>query len=252
MNPILAGVALAVVAGAIAAVSFRDARAVVLGLAVVLVFSAALADPMATPTGLAARSIGAILAAYLLWIAARDHPDANVPPAPSEGSRIGWPAEILLAAAAAVAGFAAHGLGAPAGGPALASAAGYAVAALAIAPVVTGRDVLRVGVGLILLIDAALLVRAALGGTPDALEQLLTAGLIAALGAAVAALARTARLDGVGGFSFAADLSPTAWNGRVPRGPEAHPMPERRIGPPTVTVADDGTATPDAGVAAAP
>ena len=57
----------------------------------------------------------------------------------------------------------------------------------------TGRDVLRVGIGLILLLSAALLVRVGLGGTPDPLEQLLTAGLVAALGGAVAVLAAAAR-----------------------------------------------------------
>ena len=88
---------------------------------------------------------------------------------------IGWPTELLLAAAAAVVGYASHGLGAAAGGPAIASAAGFAVAAIAVLPVLTGRDVLRVAVGCLLLIDAGLLVRAALGGTPGPLEQLLSA-----------------------------------------------------------------------------
>ena len=59
MNPILAGVALAVVAGAVIIVSVRDARVVVLGGAVVLLLSSILADPMATPVALAARAIGA-------------------------------------------------------------------------------------------------------------------------------------------------------------------------------------------------
>ena len=71
----------------------------------------------------------------------------------------------------------------------LASAAGFALAALAIVPIVTGRDVLRVGLGLGLLISGALLVRAGVGGTPDALEELLTAGLVATLGGTVAILA---------------------------------------------------------------
>ena len=55
-------------------------------------------------------------------------------------------------------------------------------------PVVTGRDILRVGIGLMLLLSGALLVRTHLGGTPDPLEQLITAGLVAALGGAVAIL----------------------------------------------------------------
>jgi hypothetical protein len=222
VNPILAGVAIAVVAGAVLVVSVRDARVAVLGLAIVLLLSAVLTDPVADPTGLAARALGVILGTYLLWIAARERPGSGSPPAPTEGSRIGWPAEVLLAAAAAVAGFAAHGLGAPAGGPALASAAAFAIGALAVAPMLTGRDVLRIGIGLLLVLDAALLLRAGLGGTPDQLEQLLTAGMLAAVAAAVAAVASAARSDGVGGF----DLAPDPVGRRPTRLPDAHPIHE--------------------------
>ncbi len=129
MNPILAGIALAVVAGAVVAVASRDARAAILGLAVALIGSPVLAEPLPTPLGLATRFVGAVLAAYLLWVVARDRPQAGAPSATTGGSHIGWPAEVLVAAAAAVVGFAAHGLGAPALGPMLASAAGFAVAA---------------------------------------------------------------------------------------------------------------------------
>jgi len=94
------------------------------------------------------------------------------------------------------------------------------VAALAVAPMLTGRDVVRVGLGLMLVLDAALLVRAGLGGTPDPLEQLLTAGMLATVAAAIAAVAIAARSDGVGGFDFAPDTT-----GRRPtRAPDAHPM----------------------------
>jgi hypothetical protein len=227
VNPILAGVVLAVIAGAIVVVSVRDPRIVVLASAVVLLLSAVVADPMAAPVGLAARAVGAILAAYLLWIAARDRHEENLPPAPTEGSRIGWPAEVLVGAAAAVAGFAAHGLGAPGAGPALASAAGFALAALAVAPVLTGRDVFRVGLGLVILIDAAFLVRVGLGGTPEPLEQLLTAGLLVALAGGIAALGRAARSDGVGGFAFASEPG----GSRTTRPPDAHPVRERPASP---------------------
>jgi hypothetical protein len=222
VNPILAGVALAVVAGAVVAVSARDPRAVVLALAAVLVLAPALADPMAAPSGSAARSVGGILAGYLLWIAVRGRPEAGVLSATTEGSRIGWPTEVLVAAAASVAGWAAHGLGAPADGPALASVAAFAVAAVAVAPVMTGRDVMRIGTGLILPIQAALLVRVALGGTPDPLEHLLTAAMLVALAGGIAAMARAARTDGQGGF----DLVPL----ELPRRrhePDAHPLADR-------------------------
>lgn len=219
MNPILAMVALAVVGGAVAVVAARDTRTVVLALAVTLVASPLLADPLATPLGLAARLVGAILATYLLWVVARERGGVGMLPSPTGGSRIGWPAEILVAAGAGVVGFAAHGLGAPAGGPPLVSAAGFAVAALAVVPVVSGRDVIRVGTGLLLLIDAALLVRSALGGTPGDLEQLITAAMLIVLAGAVAALAANARADGAGGYAFS---DPT--RARVRREPDAHPL----------------------------
>jgi hypothetical protein len=196
VNPALAGVALAVVIGAVVAASAHSARAAILGLVVTLVGTPAVADPPAEALGLAARLVGALLAGYLLWIATRGH---NVRTA---GSRVGWPTEAFIAAAAAVVGYGSHGLGAPAAGPGLASAAGFALAAVAVLPVVTGRDILRVGLGLALLLGGALLVRTGIGGTPDAAEQVLTAILIATLGGAVAVLAIEAHADGPGGFEM--------------------------------------------------
>lgn len=225
MNPILAGVAIAVVAGAVIAVSSRDARIVVLALAGTLVFSPLLADPIVAPAGLAARLVGSILGAYLLWMAVRERPMEDQVTATiaatvqTGGSRIGWPAEALVGASAAVVGFAAHGLGAPGLGPELASAAGFAVAALAVAPLLSGRDVLRLGTGLFLLLDAALMVRVALGGTPDPLEHLVTSGLLVALGGTLAALAVAARTDGRGGLELAAESGP-----RRRREPDARPL----------------------------
>jgi hypothetical protein len=218
VNPILAVVALALVGGAVVVVSARETRTVLLALAVTLVASPLVADPLSTPLGLAARLVGAVLATYLLWVVARDRDDASHLPSPTEGSRIGWPAEVLVAAAAAVVGFASHGLGAPTAGPPLASAAGFAVAALALTPVVTGRDVVRVGTALLLLIDAALLVRVALGGTPGDVEQLLTATMLVVLAGSLAALAANARADGTGGYAFADPAR------RVRREPDAHPL----------------------------
>jgi hypothetical protein len=198
MNPVLGAVAAAVLAGAVVAVSVREGRLAVVGLAATLIFAPLLADPLDTPLGLAARLAGGILAAYLLWIAVRDGGITS-------GSTLGWPAEALLAAAAFVVGVGTHGLGAPALGPAEAQAAGFALAALAIVPVATGRDVLRIGIGLFLLLQAALLVRVGLDGNPSELEQLVTAALVAALGGAVAALGYAARSDGPGGFELATE-----------------------------------------------
>jgi hypothetical protein len=216
VNPALAGVALAVVLGAVIAASARNARTAVLGLVLAMVGGSFIADPLPGSLGLAARLVGSILAGYLLWIAARGV-DAR-----TGGSRLGWPAELLVAAAAAVVGFGSHGLGAPAGGPAIAQAAGFALAALAVAPLLNGSDVLRFGVGLNLLTGSAILVRTALGGTPDALEQLTVAGLVAMLGGVTAVAAAAARADGIGGF----ELGPaTGERGR--RLPDAHPVEPR-------------------------
>ena len=198
MNPALVGVALAVVVGAVVAGSARNARTAIFGLVITMVGAPLLADPIAAPLALAARLVGAVLAGYLLWIATRgDHIRTG-------GSRVGWPTEAFLAIGAAVVGYGSHGLGAPAAGPPLAAAAGFALAALAVLPVVTGRDIVRIGLGLGLLLGGALLVRTSLGGTPDSLEQLLTAALVATLGGAVAVLAVAARSDGVAGFELSA------------------------------------------------
>ena len=216
MNPALAGVALAVVLGAVIAASARTSRTAVLGLVLAMVGTAFLADPLPESLGLAARLVGTVLAGYLLWIAGRDTA------ARTGGSRLGWPTELLVAAAAAVVGYGSHGLGAPATGPAMAQAAGFALAALAVAPMVNGRDVMRIGLGLCLLANGTLLVRTALGGTPEAFEQVITAGLVAVLGGVVAAMAIAARTDGPAGFELVGGPAE-----RARRPPDAHPIEPR-------------------------
>ena len=197
MNPALAGVALAIIVGAVVAVSTRDARTAVLGLAITMIGAPVIADPIAATSGLAARVVAAVLAVFLLWVAVREG-DAQ-----TGGSRLGWAAEAAVAAAAAIVGYGTHGLGALGLGPAIAQAAGFALAALAVIPLLTGRDILRIGIGLLLLMQGALLVRVGLDGTPSTLEQLVTAGLIVGLGGAVAVLATAARRDGADGFDLA-------------------------------------------------
>ena len=112
---------------------------------------------------------------------------------------MGWPTDAFLALAAAVVGYGSHGLGAPAAGPPAAAAAGFALAALAVLPRRRpAATSCASGSGSCLLLTGALLVRVSLGGTPDPLEQVLTAGLVATLGGAVAILAAAARADGAG------------------------------------------------------
>ncbi len=195
MSPALTGVAIAVLVGAVLALAARDGRAAVIGLGAVLVLAPLVAEPFGSPIGLAARLTAALLATYLLWIAVRGGGVTG-------GSRLGWPAEALLAAAAFVIGGGTHGLGAAPGGPAEAQALGFALGTLAVIAAFTGRDVIRVGIGLLTLVQAALLLRAGLSGTPGDFEHLLSAALVAALGAAVAALAWAAAADG-GGFELA-------------------------------------------------
>ncbi|GIW20862.1 MAG: hypothetical protein KatS3mg065_1158 [Chloroflexota bacterium] len=112
---------------------------------------------------------------------------------PTSGSVLGWPVEAVLALAGGLVGWASHGLGAPGRGPEAASALGVALVVLSAAPVVLGgRDVLRVGIGLTLLLSGAFAVRVGLAGTPGPAEQIVLAGLTAGLGAAVAILVRNA------------------------------------------------------------
>ena len=200
MNPALAGVALAVVVGAVVAGSARNARTAIFGLVITMVGVPLLADPSPLPCRLAARLVGAVLAGYLLWIATRGRrrPDRRL------ARRLADRAFLAVAAGG-------RRLRQPrprgAGGRVRRwpPAAGFALAALAVA---AGRHrprhPARSGIGLGLLLGGALLVRTSLGGTPDPLEQLMTAGLVATLGGAVAILAIAARSDGGSGFELSA------------------------------------------------
>jgi hypothetical protein len=219
VNLALAGIAAVAVAGAVLAVSTREPRATVLGLLVVLLAAPLIADPFPGPLPILARVAGALLAVRLLVIGLRGETGET------RGTRIGWPAEALIAAAAAVAGFGSHGLGAAGLGPAEAQAAGFALAALAIAPLFVGRDVLRLGVGAVLLLQAAILVRQALDGPATDLEQLVLAVLTIALGGAVAVITVAARA--AGGLSVADEGGPTS---RRARQPDAHRPTERELG----------------------
>ncbi len=190
MNLALAGIAAVAIAGAVLAVSARDPRGTVLGLLVVLLASPLIASPWPAPLPILARVAAALLAARLLVVGLRGEVGE------AGGSRIGWPAEAFVAAAAAVAGFGSHGLGAVGLGPAEAQAAGFALGALAAAPLFVGRDALRLGVGAVLLLQAAILVRQALDGPATDAEQLVLALMTIALGGAVAVITAAARAAG--------------------------------------------------------
>jgi hypothetical protein len=187
MNPVLVATAVTVVAGAIVAVSSREARIGLLGLAVALIGAPLLADPRPDPLPLAARVVAAILAVELVWITVRSTTTRT------RGSIVGWPVETLAAAAAFVVGIGAAGglVGAApdaeAGSTALILGGGAALIVLAVTPILLARDVLRLGIAATLLLTGATIVRAGVAGTPSSLEQLVTAGVTVGLGVAVAA-----------------------------------------------------------------
>jgi hypothetical protein len=213
VNPALTGIAVVTVGGAVLAVSARDPRATILGLLVVFLAAPLLVDPWPDPVAILVRLVAALLAARLIGIGLRGDVTTS-------GTRIGWPAEALAAGAAAIVGFGSHGLGAAAFGPAEAQAAGFALGLLAAAPLIAGRDVLRLGVGAVLVLEAALLVRASLDPAPGDMEQLVTGLLTIATGGALAVIALAART--AGGLDVTSDRPRS-------RLPDAHPLPDRPL-----------------------
>ena len=195
MNPALVAIVLAIGAGAVVAVSTREAAAGAIGLAVALVASALLSDPMPNAAIVGVRIIAALLAAALIRWAA--------PGSQRQYSPLGWPAEALLATAAGVAGLGlAVGLGSvgpPADELALTSmaltvAAGTSLLVLGAAPLVHSQPGIRRAVGLVLVTQAVLVLRSGVAGGATELEEVARAGLLVAAAAGGASLARAAAL----------------------------------------------------------
>jgi hypothetical protein len=200
MNPALAGVALAVTAGAVIAASSREARAALVGLALTLGLGPFLTDPLPGTAILGARVVTGILVAYVLWAVTAETEVQGL------GSRIGWPAETAIALGVAMAGVAmAAGIEAlaPSGPPpgadagpldaltpsALALAAGLASLVVGLAPALLGQRALRTAIGLLLVVQGIVLARTGLAGPPGALEQLGIDGVVLALGISAALIA---------------------------------------------------------------
>ena len=208
MNPVLVAMVLAIGAGAVLAVSTRDGAAAATGLAVALVGSALLAEPLPSAATLGVRVVAALLVATLIRTAMRG--------GPRQPSPVGWPSEALLATAGAVAGLGIAvglasvagtgglgvgqpGVGEPGtptdvGGAALTSialitAAGTSLLALGIAPMVHGRPGPRRAIGLVLVTQAVLLLRLGFAGPALELEEIARAALLVVSGATGAALA---------------------------------------------------------------
>ena len=206
MSLALVAIVLAIGAGAVIAVSTREAAAAAFGLAVALVASSLLADPLPSAAVLGVRVVAALLAAALIRWAAQG--------GPRQYSPLGWPAEALLATAAAIAGLGvAVGLatlsnagGIPGGeagpgGPtpadaavltemALIIAAGTSLLALGAAPLVHGQPGVRRAIGRVLVTQAVLLLRVGLAGAPSELEEIARAALLVAAAASGSALVR--------------------------------------------------------------
>jgi len=210
MNFALVAIVLAIGGGAVLAVSTRDDAASAIGLAIALVGSALLSDPLPSAAVLGVRVIAALLVATMIRSAMRS--------GPRQPSPTGWPAEAFLATAGAVAGLGiAVGLaglaaagGVPVGGPgtgeptpggsvatgslavtsmALITAAGTSLLALGAAPLVHGRPGPRRAIGLVLVTQAVLLLRIGIAGLAVELEEIAREGLLVVAGATGAALA---------------------------------------------------------------
>lgn len=220
MNPALAGVALAVTAGAVIAASSREARAALVGLVLALGLGPFLTDPLPGPAVLGARVVTGILVAYLLWAVSGDDPHGL-------GSRLGWPAESILAAGVVIAGIAMAGSleALDASGPgrsdsaglldalspaALALGAGLASIVVGLAPALLGRWALRMAIGLLLVVQGVVLARTGIAGPPGELEQLGIDGLLLAIGTSAALIALIERRAVEPGHRDAASTTPAS------------------------------------------
>jgi hypothetical protein len=181
VTPLLLAAGAVVALGAAVAIGARDSRLAVIGLLVALTFAPFVADPLPALLPAAFSIVAGTLAAFLLLVAAR----WAEPGAPSP---LGLAAAVVGAMAAFVAGVGAAAVGLPSFGPAGAVAGGLASAAVAAGSLALVRDPVRLGIAAATFLNAALLLRAGLVGTPPALEALLGGLSLVALAAAAVAL----------------------------------------------------------------
>ena len=185
MTLIPVAAAVAVVLGAVVGTAARSARVALLGLAVVLLFSPFIADPLPDTLPLTIRLVAGTLAGYLLLVTARRA-------AGPVGSPLGAAASLAATAAAFAAGLQPFTLGLARLGPDAAMAAGLACLVVALPAVVAARDAFRLGTGLLVGLSGALVLRAALAGSPSPAEEVAIAFAIVTLGGAVAILGAAA------------------------------------------------------------
>jgi hypothetical protein len=170
VNPVLAGVALAVTVGAVTAISAREPRTALLGLAVVLGISPFLSDPLP--------AVSTLLFAVAAWIVGVAV--ATVLATLSPTGPVTRPTGFLDSLSPS----------------AVTTAAGLASMVVAAVPAFAGRDALRTTIGSLVLVQGVLLFRVGIAGPPGDLEQLGSVGLLLAIAVAGAwMLAAEARRD---------------------------------------------------------
>ena len=182
MTVLLVAAGALVALGAGVATGARGERAASIGALACLVFVPFVADPLPEMPVALFRIVAGALAAFLLLVAGRRADDESASP-------LGLPATLAAAAAAFVAGLGATAVGLPSFGPSAAVGAGLACLAVALPPVIRARDAFRLGTALVVLANAALLLRSGLSGTSPALEVLVGGAALVALAAAVLTLA---------------------------------------------------------------
>jgi hypothetical protein len=205
------GAALVAATGAIAALAAGEPRLGLVGLAASLIAAAVLADPLPAPALLGVRLAASLLAVAILRVAlphpaARGRPDAGTE-VPEARSHLGWPSEVLFAAAAAAAGLAivavlptfapvagdgtgAAGIGHSEGlGVAgLAFSLGLGLLTLALPALVGSGPGPRRAIAAVVATEAAILLRAGLIGPSDVAAEIALAAVLVGVGTAAAIL----------------------------------------------------------------
>jgi hypothetical protein len=183
VTPLLVAAGVLVAIGAAVTTGARDARIASLGLAVMLAASPFVADPLPESPALGFEVVAGILAAFIVFVAARHVRDGAAP-------ALGLPATVGAAAAGFAVGIGATAVALPRLGPDAALAAGLAALAVAVGPIAIPRDAFRLGSALIVLTGAGMLLLTALSGTPGSLTGMLAGIALVALAASVAVLVR--------------------------------------------------------------
>lgn len=198
MIVVLATAAAVALAGAIAALTARDARVALGGLGALLVATGFLDDPLPAPLAIGARVVGALLALELVALALRVGADTGV------GRRSRRPDARLIGLtglAAFVSGAVATGASSAVGAalPELAPlvlGTAFALVAIGLMPLVLAREPLAIGTGALVVLAGALVGHAATTPASTGLSVLAaTAALVAAAGSLAGAVAAAAERE---------------------------------------------------------